>query len=70
MLVEEAAIPSAHMTVADHPSFAHADCAKILEAVYKSSLINLVRKRPVLIRHNLVVAFCGGKVLGSLLEDN
>ena len=69
MLVEETAIPTAHVTVADHPSFAHANRPKILEAVHKSSLIDPVRKRPVLVRNNLVVAFCRGKVLGSLLED-
>ena len=69
MLVKETAIPSTHVTIADHPSFTHADRSKVLEAVHKSALVDPVRKRPVLIRNNLIVTFGRGEVLCSLLLD-
>lgn len=70
MLVEESAIPTAHVSVADHPSFAHTDSAQVLQAVHESSLVDPVGQGPVLFRHNFVVAFGRSEVLRSGLSSH
>lgn len=40
MLVEEAAVPATHMSIADHPAFSNANSTQILETVHESALIN------------------------------
>lgn len=42
VFVEEATVPSTHVTVADHPSFADADGTEVFEAVHKSSFVDPV----------------------------
>lgn len=56
MSVEEAAVPSAHMTITNHPSLSHSDRTQIFKTIHESSFINPVRQGPVLFRDRLVVA--------------
>lgn len=70
MLVEESTIPTAHVSVADHPSFAHTDSAQVLQAVHESSLVDPVGQGPVLFWHNFVVAFGRSEVLRSCLSSH
>lgn len=67
MLVEESTIPTAHMSVADHPSLPNSNGAQVFQAVHKPPLINPLRQRPVLFRHDFVVAFGRRKILRSSL---
>ena len=43
VLVEEATIPPAHVSVADHPSFSNSNGTQVLQAIHEPSLINPVR---------------------------
>lgn len=67
MFIEEAAIPTAHVPVADHPALAHADSTQVLETVHEPAFVDPVRQRPVLCGNNFVVAFRSCKVLCSSL---
>lgn len=65
MLVEEAAVPAAHVSVADHPSLTNANSSKILQAIHKSSFVDPIGKRPMVIRDHFIVALRGCKILRS-----
>ena len=65
MLVEEAAIPAAHVSVANHPSLTHANSSKIFQAIHKASFVDPVGKRPMVIGDYFIVALRGRKVLCS-----
>lgn len=68
MLIEESAIPTAHVSVADHPSLPNSNGTQVLQAIHEPPLINPVRQGPVLFRHDFVVAFGRCEILcGSLL---
>ena len=62
VFVEEAAVPSTHVAVADHPTFADANSAQILQAVHESSFVDPVWQRPVLERNDFVVDLCRSQV--------
>ncbi len=66
--VEEAAVPSAHVAVADHPTFAHANGSQILQAVHESALIDPIGQGPVVFRHHLVIDFGRCQVSSSSLH--
>jgi len=69
VFVEETAVPSAHMAIANHPSFAHSNRTQVLETVHESALIDPVWKGPVFKWDDFVVAFGGGEVLCCLLGE-
>jgi hypothetical protein len=43
MLVEETTVPTTHVPVADHPTFANTNGTQVLQTVHKSALIDPVR---------------------------
>ena len=67
VLIEEPAIPATHVTIADHPSFPHADRTQILETVHEATLVDPVRQGPVLFPHDLIIAWCESQILGCSL---
>lgn len=67
MLVEKPTIPTAHVSVADHPPFSHSNGTQVLQAIHEPSLINPVRQGPVLFRNNFVVALGRREILCSSL---
>lgn len=68
MLVEESTVPTAHMPVADHPTFSNTDGTKIFEAIQESSFVYPVRERPMLFWYDFVVALSRCEILrGGLL---
>ena len=69
MLVEETAVPSTHVPVADHPSFTHANSTKVLKTVHESAFVDPIRQRPVLGRDNFIVALSGSEILCCCLSN-
>lgn len=65
MLVEESTIPTAHVSIADHPALPNSNGTQVLQAIHEPSLINPVRQGPVLFRHDFVVAFGRREILRS-----
>ena len=57
MSVEETAVPTAHVSVTDHPTLADANRSQILETIHETAFIDPVGQGPVLSRHDFVVAF-------------
>ena len=57
VFVEESAVPPTHVTIADHPPFAHANHAQVFETVHKTLFIDPVRRRPVLLGDLFEIAF-------------
>ena len=68
MFVEEATIPATHMMITHQPSLPYSTCAQVLETVQKSTFINPIRQRPMLLRDHRVIAFRGSGVLRSFFE--
>jgi hypothetical protein len=44
MLVEESAVPAAHMVIADHPSFPNPNGSKIFKTIHEPPFIDPFRK--------------------------
>ena len=70
MFIEEPTIPTAHVSVADHPPLPNSNGTQILQAIHEPSFIDPVRQGPVLVRYDLVVAICRRQILGSGLSSN
>ena len=56
MFVEETTIPSAHVVVADQPTFTNSNRSQILQAVHESAFVNPLWQRPMFLWYDLVVA--------------
>lgn len=69
VLVEESTVPTAHVSVADHPPLPNSNGAQVLQAVHEPPLINPVRQGPVLFRHDFVVTFGRREILCSGLPS-
>lgn len=67
MFVEEATVPPAHVSVADHPALAYSNSTQILQAVHESALVDPIWQGPVLFGDYFVVALRRGEILGSSL---
>ena len=67
MFVKVAAVPSTHVSVANHPALPNADSPEVLKAVHESPFVDPIRQRPVLLRHNFVITLCRRQVLGRSL---
>ena len=67
MLVKESTIPSAHVTIRDHPSFAYSDGTEILKAVHETTVVNPVRERPMGRRNDFIIAVSTSNVRGGML---
>ena len=67
MLVEEAAIPATHMTIANHPALSNPNSAKVLQTVHEAILINPIWQGPVLLGDDFVIALGKRETLGLLL---
>jgi hypothetical protein len=62
VLVEEPAVPSTHVMIADHPPLANSDRPQVFEAIHEPIFIDPVWKRPMLLWNNFVIAFCRSEV--------
>lgn len=68
MLVEESTVPTAHVSIADHPSFPNSNGTQVFQAIHEPPLINPVRQGPMLFRHDFVIAFGRREILCSSPE--
>lgn len=67
VLVEESTIPTAHVSVADHPPLPNSNGTQILQAIHEPPLINPVGQGPVYFGHDFVVTFGRCEILRSSL---
>ena len=65
VLVEEAAVPAAHVAVREHPAFAYAESAQVVEAVHVASLVDPGWRGPVGERNEVVGGGCRSDIRGG-----
>ena len=69
MLVEESTVPPTHVTIGQHPPFAHPNHAEPVKAVHVAFLVYPIRCIPVLWRDDFVIARRVRQVGGGRLSS-
>ena len=65
VLVEEAAVPAAHVAVGEHPALAYTESAEVIKAVHVAILIDPGRRGPVGERNKVVGCGCRSDIRGG-----